>query len=118
MKKLATRLVVFVYENWPKKRHVSKYNTRERVEKIRSTMMRMLGVQGQLRFPRLVQRIQDCPDALGLWYLRADLMAALADLHGEETARRRMDRQKNMFRGLVPQSMIARSRSRTMVMNS
>lgn len=117
MKKLAARLVIFVYERWPQRRQASKYSTRERVEKIRSTMLRMLGVQGQLRFPRLVQRIQECSDALGLWYLRADLMAALADLHGEETARRRMERQKNMFRGLVPRGMIARSRPRSVAVH-
>jgi hypothetical protein len=43
-----------------------------------------------------------------LWYLRGDLMAALAAMHGEVAARQRIAAITAMFHGLVPESLNSR----------
>lgn len=112
MKKRTIRLLVYAFSHWPSQHSGRKHNQREQVAKVRASMLHLLGRPGQLRFPHLARRIVNCSDGLGLWYLRADLMAALADLHGEEIAHQRMEEQKNLFKGLVPQSLMAHGRSR------
>lgn len=76
-----------------------------RVEDIRLTMLDMLGEEGALRFPHVAERIRDDADVQGLWYARTDLMAALADLHGEQVARTRMVSLSALFDGMLPRGM-------------
>lgn len=80
-----------------------------RLEQIRSAMLALLGEEGAARYPQVVRRIQFSADEMALWYARSELMAALADLYGEETAHRRVARQTVLFKGLVPRSMVARA---------
>ena len=47
-------------------------------------------------------------DIQGLWYLRGDVLAALASVHGESKARQKLQRITPMFRGLVPGSLHSR----------
>ncbi len=80
-----------------------------RVEEIRGAMLGLLGDEGARRHPNVVRRIQFSVDEMALWYARGELMAALADLYGEEAAHRRVSRQTALFKGLLPKSMVARS---------
>lgn len=78
---------------------------RERTEKVREAMLRHLGDHGFTRFPQLTRRIQFATDAEALWYLRSDLMASLANLHGESFARHEMQELTDHFQGLVSQGL-------------
>ncbi|HMN22451.1 MAG TPA: hypothetical protein PKA16_13790 [Ottowia sp.] len=82
-----------------------------RVEQIRDAMLGLLGDEGAKLHPRVARRIQFSVDEMALWYARGELMAALADLYGEEAAHRRVTRQTALFKGLVPKGMVTRSLS-------
>ncbi len=82
-----------------------------RVEDIRFAMLDMLGDIGTRQYPHVARRIRVGVDALDLWYARADLMAALAGLHGEEAARKRMAALAELFDGMLPKGMVSRSTS-------
>lgn len=80
-----------------------------RVDEIRGAMLGLLGDEGMQRYPQVARRIQFSGDEMALWYARGELMAALADLYGEEAAHQRVKGQTALFKGLVPKSMVARS---------
>jgi hypothetical protein len=82
-----------------------------RTEKVREAMLRHLGDHGVTRFPQLTRRIQFATDAEALWYLRSDLMASLANLHGESFARHEMQELTDHFHGLVSQGLTRPSTS-------
>lgn len=79
-----------------------------RMEDIRLAMLDMLGEQGIHQYPQVARRIRASGDALALWYARADLMSALAGLHGEQVARTRMVSLSAMFEGMLPRGMMSR----------
>lgn len=79
-----------------------------RVEDIRVAMLDMLGELGEQTYPQVARRIRYGGDALALWYARADLMAALAGLHGEQLARTRMVSLLVLFEGTLPKGMASR----------
>ena len=56
----------------------------------------------------MARRIRFGGDALALWYARADLMGALAGLHGEQVARTRMVSLSVLFEGTLPKGMMSR----------
>ena len=47
-------------------------------------------------------------DIQALWYLRGDLMAALAAMHGEVAARQKVAAVTQMFQGLLPNGLNSR----------
>jgi hypothetical protein len=47
-----------------------------------------------------------------LWYLRQDMLAALSNVYGEARARREMRPINELFKGLLPQAMVARPHHR------
>ena len=77
-------------------------------EDIREAMLNLLGENGSKRFPLITRRIRYANDIQALWYLRGDLMAALATLDGEGVARRKVQGITEMFRGLLPGSLTSR----------
>lgn len=77
-------------------------------EDIREAMLTLLGESGPQRFPQVIRRIRYANDIQALWYLRGDLMAALATLHGEIEARRKVQAITDMFNGLLPGSLNSR----------
>jgi len=79
-----------------------------RIEDIRLAMLDMLGDAGARQYPQVARRIRYGGDALALWYARADLMAALAGLHGEQVARTRMVSLSVLFEGMLPKGMASR----------
>lgn len=77
-------------------------------EDIREAMLGLLGEAGTKRFPQVTRRIRYAHDVQALWYLRGDLMAALAATQGESTAREKIQRITDLFHGLLPGSLSSR----------
>lgn len=71
-------------------------------------MLDMLGESGAQHYPQVARRIRCSGDAQGLWYARSDLMATLADMHGEQMARKRMESLSVLFEGQLPKGLITR----------
>jgi len=78
------------------------------LEDVRETMLALLGEAGFKKFPALTRRLRYAADIQALWYLRGDLMGALAAMHGERPAREQLARVTEMFKGLVPGSLHSR----------
>jgi hypothetical protein len=77
-------------------------------EDIRESMLTALGDSGPKQFPQITRRIRYASDIQALWYLRGDLMAALAAKHGEVEAREKVASVTAMFQGLLPNSLNSR----------
>jgi hypothetical protein len=77
-------------------------------EDVRESMLAALGVPGQKHFPQITRRIRYANDIHALWYLRGDLMGALASMHGEAAARQKVASITAQFRGLLPGSLNSR----------
>jgi len=77
-------------------------------EDIRESMLALLGEAGPKQFAQVTRRIRYANDIHALWYLRGDLMAALAALHGEKHAREKVRSITQMFEGLLPGSLTSR----------
>lgn len=75
---------------------------------IQESMLAALGQAGAKRFPMIVRRIQYANDLQALWYLRGDLMAALAGIHGELYARDIIQDISEQFQGLLPRGLSTR----------
>ena len=77
-------------------------------EDIREAMLNLLGDAGPKQFPNVTRRVRYANDVQALWYLRGDLMAVLAQLHGEFTARQKIAGINARFQGLLPGSLNSR----------
>ena len=77
-------------------------------EDIREAMLAVLGEPGAKHFPQITRRIRYANDIQALWYLRGDLMAALAAMHGEVAAREKLATITAQFQGLLPSSLNSR----------
>ena len=80
-------------------------------EDIREAMLAVLGESGPKQFPQITRRIRYASDIQALWYLRGDLMAALAAMHGELAAREKIASITSQFRGLLPNGLNSRPSS-------
>ena len=78
------------------------------IGEIQEAMLEALGQTGAKSFPNVSRRIMYAPDLQALWYLRGDLMAALAALHGEADARQTIQDISDQFHGLLPGGMSTR----------
>lgn len=78
------------------------------VEDVRETMLALLGEEGFKKFPALTRRLRYAADIQALWYLRGELMGALAAMSGERMAREQLASVTEMFKGLVPGSLHSR----------
>lgn len=77
-------------------------------EDVREAMLALLGEAGAANFVNVTRRIRYAGDIQALWYLRGDLMGALAAMHGELAARQKMQPVSEMFQGLLPGSLSSR----------
>ena len=68
-------------------------------------MLSLLETAGGHPVQRIAQRVRFADDLEALWYLRQDVMAALAEIHGEHVAQRRMNQINRLFKGGLPQTM-------------
>ena len=78
------------------------------LEDIRDAMLLVLGPDGSKRFPQVTRRIRYATDIKDLWYLRGDLMAVVASLHGEVAAREQIATINAQFQGLLPGGLSSR----------
>lgn len=81
-----------------------------RLESVRQAMLSCLGPAGLESAAAVVQRIRHAADPDSLWYLRGDLLAALANLQGEQAARLHLNHITPLFEGLLPRSLTQNSR--------
>lgn len=77
-------------------------------EEIREAMLHMLGETGQKHYPNVARRLRYANDVQALWYLRGDLMGALAALHSESVAREKIATITSQFHGLLPSGLNSR----------
>jgi hypothetical protein len=77
-------------------------------EDIREAMLALLEQAGPKQFPHVTRRVRYANDIQALWYLRGDLMAALAAGQGEVAARQKVQKITEMFHGLLPGSLASR----------
>jgi hypothetical protein len=81
---------------------------REETLAVRRAMLDALGDGSGARLQLLRSRLECAADAECLWDLRNELMSALAALHGEAFAARRLAQLTPLFRNLVPQGLACR----------
>ena len=84
-----------------------------RVELIRELMLHELGDYAERKFPTITRRVRYAPDVQGLWYARSDVMAILANTHGEAIAREKLAYISGQFKGLLPKAQTQRAGPRT-----
>jgi hypothetical protein len=77
-------------------------------EDIREAMLTVMGESAPKHFPQVTRRIRYASDIQALWYLRGDLMAALAAMHGEIAAREKVATVTAQFQGLLPSGLGSR----------
>lgn len=78
------------------------------MDTIRSAMLDALGPQGATAYPVVQLRVAYASEIQDLWYLRGDVMAALAAVEGEACARTKLEPISRMFKGLLPRGMNSR----------
>ena len=79
------------------------------LEDIREALLEELSVPGAATASKLELKVTYATDLNDLWYLRGDVMAAIAAVHGEVAARQKLDQISGMFKGLLPKSLTARN---------
>lgn len=78
------------------------------VEDIRISMLEAIDDVDDTQFRHVKRRIRYAIDVMALWYLRGDLMAALASKHGEAEARDRVAVISDMFEDVLPEGLRSR----------
>lgn len=79
------------------------------LQDIRRTMLEQLKTHCANAYQTLHWRVTYADDLQSLWYLRGDVMAAIAAYAGESTARRIMDEISSMFHGLLPKALTTKT---------
>lgn len=78
------------------------------IEDIRQAMLALMTNAQDERFPHVLRRIRYVTDVQGLWFLRGDLMRAVATCCGEAAAREQLAAVSDMFEGLLPDALRSR----------
>ncbi len=78
------------------------------LDDIRHAMLAVLGDRGAEAYPVVQLRVTYADDVQDLWYLRGDVMAAIAAIDGEAAARERLATVSAMFKGLLPNGLGSR----------
>lgn len=85
----------------------------DRQEAIRTAMLTALADIESTQphaFSQILVTITQAPDVQSLWEVRSDLLRLIADRDGELAARKTLDGITEMFRGLVPHSLLPNRR--------
>lgn len=85
----------------------------DRTEDIRLFILTELGDFAEEHYPKIVRNVKYAQDAQGLWYARGEVMAVLANMHGETIAREKVERISDKFKGLLPRGLSSRPSSLT-----
>ena len=78
------------------------------MDDIRSAMLDTLNEIAVSMFPVVHLRIRYAEDVQDLWYLRGDLMAAIAAIDGEAAAKHKLRQITEMFKGCLPKGLSSR----------
>jgi hypothetical protein len=78
------------------------------IDDIRDAMLALMPTALDEQYPHVVRRIRYATDIQALWFLRGDLMRALASACGEAAAREQVDAVSEMFEDLLPQGLRSR----------
>ncbi len=78
------------------------------IEDIRGSMLALVPDSQDRQLVHVGRRIRYATDLLGLWYLRGDLMAALASRDGEARAREQVHAITALFEGRLPVGLRSR----------
>ncbi len=78
------------------------------IEDIRTSMLALVPDSDDRQLVQVGRRIRYATDLLGLWYLRGDLMAALASRDGEARSREKLHAITAMFEGRLPVGLRSR----------
>ncbi|MDP3700634.1 MAG: hypothetical protein Q8R72_06985 [Hylemonella sp.] len=79
------------------------------IDDIRQAMLSCLGAAARERFPHVERRILQASSVPTLWFLRPELLMAVAAHSGEQAARQAIDDLSDMFDGLLPQGLSAKA---------
>ena len=77
-------------------------------EDIREALLGLMAEAGTQQFANVTRRVRYANDVQALWYLRGDVLAALAATQGESAARQKIRQITRMFDGLLPGSLNSR----------
>ena len=80
----------------------------EALADIRQAMLDELAICAYRSSTVVQTRVSGANDIQDLWYLRGDLMAAIAAKDGEAVAKRKMAQISNMFKGQLPRGLSSR----------
>lgn len=80
----------------------------DRTEDIREWMLDELEQSEELKFPQIVRQVRYATDAQALWFIRGEVMTALAAMHGETVAREKINHISQKFKGLLPKGLNSR----------
>lgn len=75
------------------------------IDDIRQAMLSCLGMAAREMYPQVERRILLASSVPTLWFLRPDLLMAVAAHSGEQAAREVIDDISDMFDGLLPQGL-------------
>lgn len=78
------------------------------IDDIRQAMLALMTGALDEQFPHVARRIRYATDIQALWFLRGDLMRALASTCGEAAARERLEPMSDMFEDLLPTGLRSR----------
>lgn len=78
------------------------------IDDIRQAMLDCLDTNTREDFPHVERRILRASNVPALWFLRPDLLMAVAAHSGEQAANQVIDEISDMFDGLLPQSLSTR----------
>jgi hypothetical protein len=78
------------------------------MQNIREAMLDSLCQPGSLADHTVELKVVHANDLQELWYLRGDLMAAMAAVDGEAVARRKLIQISDMFKGFLPKGLTSR----------
>jgi hypothetical protein len=76
-----------------------------RIDLVRSTMLSLLSRYAGHNIRRIQERVRFAGDMETLWYLRQDLVLALAELEGDTAARDQVRPMNALFSGCLPAAL-------------
>lgn len=89
-----------------------KQKNAQHLETIRGSMIDLLPMTSTRQAHWLHKRLRQAREVQDLWYLRSDLLQALARVEGEKAARQRLTKITALFEGVLPAAMLQRSTDR------
>ena len=103
-----TRTAYDLVSTFLKKREVNHIDKKAGLERIRNALLHTLEKSGIDRKSPTRVLVEDAYDIEELWYLRADVMVAIAKERGELAAKTELNSINQRFQGLLPQGLATR----------